>query len=348
MSNRYIHFTEEQKEQARQTDLVSLLRSQGEMLKRSGSEWEWKDGSQKVTVRGNLWFHQYEQVGGDAIDFVRRFMGKDYPQAVEYLLGECGGTLITSPPIQKEPPKPFELPPRNDNMRRVYAYLINRRGIDRDVVYAFANRGMIYESADYHNAVFVGYDQDGIPRHAHKRGTGSRSTFKGNVEGGLPEYSFHWTGQAEPAPNPRIDFSSKNLRNSPHPSQSGSLYLFEAPIDMLSFISLHSKGWRKHSYAACCGVSDRVLWQMLKDNPQINSVYLCLDHDEAGQKANKRISDALFVKGVTHEILIPNRKDWNEDRLAAGGNDPHYCADFFIPKEVKVEGEEKSCQALQL
>ena len=302
----YIHFTEKQKEQARQTDLADLLHRQGETLKRSGSEYEWKDGSAKVTIRGNLWFHQYERVGGDAIDFVRRFMGKDYPETMEYLLRDCEGTLTVSPPIQKEPPKPFALPPKNDNMRRVYAYLINRRGISRDVVYAFANRGMLYESADYHNAVFVGCDKDGIARHAHKRGTGSESTFKGNVESGLPEYSFHWVG------------TDKHL------------CLFEAPIDMLSFISMNPKCWKTHSYAACCGVSDRVLWQMMKDNPQIDTVHLCLDNDEAGQKAAKRISDALFVKGINHEILVPNRKDWNEDLL--------------YPEET----EEDECQALQL
>lgn len=79
----YIHFTDEQKEQARQTDLVSLLRSQGETLKRSGKEYEWRDGSQKVTVRGNLWYHQYEQVGGDAIDFVRRYYNKSYVMSTE-------------------------------------------------------------------------------------------------------------------------------------------------------------------------------------------------------------------------------------------------------------------------
>ena len=65
----YIHFTEEQKARARQTDLAELLRGQGEQLKRSGKEYEWRDGGAKVTVRGNLWYHQYEQVGGDAIDF---------------------------------------------------------------------------------------------------------------------------------------------------------------------------------------------------------------------------------------------------------------------------------------
>lgn len=306
MSTKYIHFTEQEKEQARQIDIAELLRSQGEALKRSGSEYEWKDGSQKVTIRGNLWFHQYERTGGDAIDFVRRFYNKSYPEAMEYLLGGCSGTLAVSPPMQKKPPKPFVLPPKNDNMRRVYAYLINRRGIDRDVLYAFAHKGMIYESADYHNAVFVGFDTDGVPRHAHKRGTGSQSSYKGNIGGSLPEHSFHWTGSSE------------------------KLYLFEAPIDMLSFISMHKEGWQRNSYAASCGVSDHVLWQMIKENPNIDFVCLCRDNDEAGQLANKRTSDALFLKGVRHEILVPIHKDWNEDLL------------------YLTEPEEESCPTLQL
>ena len=87
----YIRYTDEQKERARQTDIAELLRSQGETLKRSGKEYEWSDGGQKVTVRGNLWYHQYEREGGDAIDFVRRFMGKNYPEAMDYLLGESDG-----------------------------------------------------------------------------------------------------------------------------------------------------------------------------------------------------------------------------------------------------------------
>lgn len=287
----YIHFTDEQKEIARQTDIADLLRRQGETLKRSGSELEWRDGSQKVTVRGNLWFHQYDQEGGDAIDFVRRFYNKTYPEAMEYLLGGCGGTLTTPPPVQRKPSKPFALPEKNGNMRRVFAYLLNRRGIDRDVLYAFTHEGMIYESADYHNAVFVGFDQDGIPRHAHKRGSGSESTYKGNQDGSLPEYSFHWHGTSD------------------------SLYLFEAPIDMLSFVSIQKNGWKAHSYAAACGVSDQVLWQMMQDNPNIQRVYLCLDSDEPGQTAAKRISDKLFTKGIQHEILVPIHKDWNEDIL---------------------------------
>lgn len=302
----YIHFTEQQKTQARQTDIAELLRSQGETLKRSGSESEWMDGGQKVTIRGNLWYHQYEQVGGDAVDFVRRFYNKSYPEAMEYLLGGSGGTLAVSPSVQKEE-KPFVLPPKNDNMRRVFAYLLNRRGIDREVLYAFVHKGMIYESADYHNAVFVGFDSNGNPKHAHKRGTGSESSYKGNVSGSHPEFSFHWSGQSD------------------------TLYLFEAPIDMLSFISMQKEGWRQHSYAASCSVSDKVLFQTLKDNPNIRQVVLCLDSDEPGQTAAKRIADKLFVQGTASEILVPVHKDWNEDLLTA--------VSLSISKEQEVQPE---------
>ena len=114
----YIHFTKEQREQARRTDLANFLIHQGEKVRKSCSEYEWLDGSQKVTIRGHLWYHQYEQKGGDAVDFVRKFYNKDYAEAVEMLLNNCGGQIITSPPIEKSH-KPFQLPPRNDRMSRV-------------------------------------------------------------------------------------------------------------------------------------------------------------------------------------------------------------------------------------
>lgn len=286
----YIHFTKEQREQARRTDLANFLIGQGEKVKKSGSEYEWLDGSQKVTIRGHLWYHQYEQKGGDAVDFVRRFYNKDYAEAVEMLLNNCDGQIIISPTIEKSH-KPFELPPRNDRMSRVFSYLLLTRGIDKDVLYEFVRNKMIYESADFHNAVFVGYDSSGKPRHAHKRGTVTSNSYKGNVAGSQPEFSFHWHGTSD------------------------KVFLFEAPIDMLSFISMHKDNWKNHSYAASCSVSDRVLFQCLKDNPNIKNVFLCFDNDEAGQRANKCIADKLNSMNIQNEILVPTHKDWNEDIL---------------------------------
>lgn len=296
----YIHFTKEQREQARRTDLANFLISHGEKVKKSGSEYEWLDGSQKVTIRGNLWYHQYEQKGGDAVDFVRRFYNKDYAEAVEMLLNNCDGQIITSSPIEKDH-KPFELPPRNDRMSRVFSYLLLTRGIDKDVLYEFVRKEMLYESADFHNAVFVGYDSSGKPRHAHKRGTVMSNPYKGNVACSQPEYSFHFNGTSD------------------------KIFLFEAPIDMLSYISMHKENWQEHSYAASCSVSDRVLFQCLKDNPNIKNVYLCFDNDEAGQVANKRIADKLNSMNIKSEILIPIHKDWNEDLTLSEKGDERIC-----------------------
>ena len=286
----YIHFTKEQREQARRTDLANFLISQGEKVKKSGSEYEWLDGSQKVTIRGHLWYHQYEQKGGDAIDFIRKFYNKDYAEAVQMLLSNYGGQIVNLQTTEREQ-KPFILPPRNDRMSRVFSYLLLTRGIDKDVLYEFVRKEMLYESADFHNAVFVGYDSRGKPRHAHKRGTVMSNPYKGNVAGSQPEYSFHFNGTSD------------------------KIFLFEAPIDMLSYISMHKENWQEHSYAASCSVSDRVLFQCLKDNPNIKNVFLCFDNDEAGQTANKRIADKLNSMNIKSEILIPIHKDWNEDIL---------------------------------
>lgn len=285
----YIPFTEQQREQARRTDLTALLRQCGETIKRSGTEYMWLDHGQKVTIRGNLWYHQYEQVGGDAVDFACRFYGMDYPAAVNLLLGMGVPTVREN--VQPFEKQPFVLPPKQDNMRRVYGYLLTRRGISKEVLDAFAYRGLIYESSDYHNAVFVGMDKTGTPRHAHKHSTAAQGGFKGNAPGSEPEYSFHWAGGDD------------------------TLHLFEAPIDLLSFITLHSQSWRNHSYAAACGVSDRVLWQMLGDYPYIRQIYLCLDNDKAGWTAANRISEKLKSKCIDHKILVPSHKDWNEDLL---------------------------------
>ena len=79
--------------------------------------------------------------------------------------------------------------------------------------------------------------------------------------------------------------------------------------------AMRKENWKKHSYASCCGVSDHVLWQTLDDNPNIGYVYLCLDSDEPGQAAAHRISRKLSEKGIQSKILVPVRKDWNEDLL---------------------------------
>lgn len=309
---KYTRYTEQQKEQARMTDIAKLLISQGETLKRAGSEYEWLDGYQKVSIKENLWYHQYEQIGGNAIDFVCKYMNKSYPEAMEYLLGESTEPVTIKERLKIKESSPLELPQKNDNMRRIFAYLISNRGIDKTVLAEFVRRGYIYESAQYHNVVFVGFDKDGAAKHVSYRGTTSTSKFRGNAPNSKPEYSFHWHGQSD------------------------KLFLFEAPIDMLSYISMHNEGWQQHSYASCCGVGDHVMFQMIKDNPNIKNITICFDNDDGGKKATKRIQEKLAEMGIKSEVLVPIRKDWNEDLL--------------LPSESEEtnEMEVTLCQVLQL
>ena len=89
--------------------------------------------------------------------------------------------------------------------------------------------------------------------------------------------------------------------------------MFEAPIDLLSYISMHPDNWQTHSYVACCGTSPRPVLQML--NPDIKLVYLCLDNDDAGHAASKRMAALLQERGVMTQRLVPELKDWNDDLL---------------------------------
>ena len=184
----YIHFTEEQKQRAAAVDLEEFLRCRGEKLLSSGRE-KRLASDHSVTVRGNEWYDHAEERGGHAVSFVQRFYSLSYPDAVTMLLGgELGTAYPSAGERTEEPVKPFALPPANKDMRRVFAYLIKHRGIAKDVVAHFAKAGLLYEDAEYHNAVFVGTDAEGVPRHAHKRSANSYGkAFRLNVEGSDPD-----------------------------------------------------------------------------------------------------------------------------------------------------------------
>ena len=293
----YIEFTEEQKRRANEADLVALLERNGQHVKKVGSEYEWKDGDQTVSIKDNLWYHQYEQIGGNTVGFVRKFWGLTYPEAIQFILGEdIQSEQIKTNPIShshkyRPPDTTFRLPEKNDNMNRAYAYLVKTRGINKDIVRAFSQAGIIYESKGYHNVVFVGNDKDGNPRHAHKRSTLTNTVWRANESGSDNRFTFNWRGT------------------------SGRVFLFEAPIDMLSYITMFGDGWTEDNFIAACSISDSSLDQFIEDRPDITQVYICFDSDPPGQKAASTIQKKLSEMGINSEILVPTHKDWNEDLL---------------------------------
>lgn len=287
---KYINFTEEQKRRAGSVDLEEFLRCRGERLITSGREKRLaRDHS--ITVRGSEWYDHAIGRGGGPVSFVQRFYDMRYPDAVLLLLGgETGATYPSAKEKPVEAPKRFALPPSNRDMRRVYAYLMKQRRISKDVISAFARAGILYEDAEHHNCVFVGTDEHGVARHAHKRSTNSfGKAFRVNVEGSDPRYSFHMGGP------------------------ESSLYVFEAPIDLMSYMTIYPDRWLERNAVACCGTSLHPVLKMLELSPQISKINLCLDHDKAGQEACERMEGELHKLGYLTERCVSQAKDWNED-----------------------------------
>ena len=211
-----MYYTQEQIDRANQANLVSFLQGQGEQLTRAGQEYRWKRHD-SLTIRGNKWYRHSQSKGGAPIDFVMEFFGKSFTEAVELLTGEKGA----APPPDRPSPasfSDFRLPPRNPDNRIARNYLTAVRRIDEDVSGFFFSTGDIYEEAAHHNAVFVGRDEDGVPRYAHQRGTARN--FRLDVKGSDKAFNFCYRGEGE------------------------RLFVFEAPIDLLSFLCLFKRTGR--------------------------------------------------------------------------------------------------------
>ena len=274
-------YTQAQIDKANAVDLEKFLRAQGETLVRSGKEYRWK-AHDSLTVCGNKWFRHSQSKGGLPVDFVMEFYGKSFPEAVQMLTEEPGEVQPETDPV---PSPAFRLPLRNVTNANILSYLTQERKLSPSLVNFFIAAGDIYEDSSHHNVVFVGRDADGHPRYASSRGI--QEKFRQDVAGAEKAFGFA------------------------HRGTDKQLLVFEAPIDLLSFIELFPKNWQQHNYLSLGGVSGKALRQFLSERPDVERVFLCLDADKAGEDACKRLA-ALLPDTVSVTRIQPSMKDWNE------------------------------------
>ena len=274
-------YTQAQIDKANAVDLEKFLRAQGETLVRSGKEYRWK-AHDSLTVCGNKWFRHSQSKGGLPVDFVMEFYGKSFPEAVQMLTGEPGEA---QPEADSAPSPAFRLPLRNVTNANILNYLTQERKLSPSLVNFFIVAGDIYEDAAHHNVVFVGRDADGHPRYASSRGINEK--FRQDAAGAEKAFGFA------------------------HRGTDKQLLVFEAPIDLLSFIELFPKNWQQHNYLSLGGVSGKALRQFLSERPDVERVFLCLDADKAGEDACKRLVE-LLPDTVSVTRIQPCMKDWND------------------------------------
>ena len=274
-------YTQAQIDKANAVDLEKFLRAQGETLVRSGKEYRWK-AHDSLTVCGNKWFRHSQSKGGLPVDFVMEFYGKSFPEAVQMLTGEPGEV---QPEADPAPSPAFRLPLRDVTNANILNYLTQERKLSPSLVNFFIAAGDIYEDAAHHNVVFVGRDADGHPRYASSRGI--QEKFRQDAAGAEKAFGFA------------------------HRGTDKQLLVFEASIDLLSFIELFPKNWQQHNYLSLGGVSGKALRQFLSERPDVERVFLCLDSDKAGEDACKRLV-ALLPDTVSVTRIQPCMKDWND------------------------------------
>lgn len=279
------YYSPEDIQQAKQMDLLSYLRlfEPQELVHVSGNTWCTREhDSLKISNGKWNWFSR--GIGGrSALDYLVKVKNFPFTDAVGIILGRAA----EMPPVSRSEPQEEEkvllLPdPIEGHPFRVVQYLTDR-GIDRRLVEYCVERKLLYESRDYHNAVFVGYDAHGVARYAALRGT--MGAYKGEATGSDKHYSF-------------------SLCLSTDAEQ---VHVFESAIDLLSYVTLEirtGRPWKQDALLSLAGVFKQkhekvvpvALTQFLSDHPSVRRICLHLDNDEVGRSAAKGIAEGLEDK----------------------------------------------------
>jgi hypothetical protein len=182
-------------------------------------------------------------------------------------------------------------------------HYLAERGIDREILNYCIQHKLLFETKQYHNAVFVGYDKGGVMRYAAMRAT--KGPFKGEATGSDKHFSFII------APDP----------------DSSRVHVFESAIDLLSYATMEKlagRDWKRDALLSLAGVFKQkrekvvpvALRQFLDDHPAIRSLELHLDNDEIGRSAAKGIIEGLSDQPYEVINQPPSRgKDVNDQLL---------------------------------
>ena len=147
---------------AKEMDLLTYLRNYEpqELVHVSGNTYCTKEHD-SLRISNGKWCWFSRGIGGrSALDYLIKVKGIPFTQAAEIILGR----EAEKPPVfycQKERRHTELLMPElSETADRVEKYL-QGRGIHSVIIRYCLEHKLLFESADYHNAVFVGYDKDG-------------------------------------------------------------------------------------------------------------------------------------------------------------------------------------------
>ena len=288
-------------------DLLTYLQNfePGELVHVTGNTWSVRDHD-SLKISNGKWMWWSRGFGGaSALDYLVKVRGDPFTKAVEKILGQAAAepSIFTAKAKQEDRPKKLLLPERAADNERVRAYLAVR-GIDLRIIDACIERGLLYESLPYHNAVFVGFDMEGTARYACYRAA-SREKIMGDAAGSDKRYSFRIIGACG----------------------GDTVHIFESAIDLLSYATIRMRrglDWQAETMLSLGGVyapqSREGNWKMpialenlLKNAPEISTIAMHLDSDYAGRAASERLKQMLEGQYHIRDEPPEYGKDMNDE-----------------------------------
>ena len=270
--------------EAKRMDLLTYLREYepGELVKFSSNTYTTRTHD-SLKISNGKWMWWSRGIGGkSALDYLIKVRGMDFVQAVQTIMGNGSVSFPTCKNIKSYEEQPLLLPEKSPTADVVFDYLFGR-GIDYEIINHCLEQELIIESLPYHNAVFIGYDENKEPKYAAYRAT-NQSRIMGDCTGSKKQYSFRLTAE-----------------------NTGEVHLFECAIDLLSYatlMKLEGKDWRQFNLVSLAGVYSPkqkiedskvpvTLGRLLEKDKTIKRIVLHLDNDIAGRKATKALQTIL-------------------------------------------------------
>ena len=276
-------------QKAKQLDLLTYLRAYEphELVHVSGNVFCTKSHDSLKISRG-MWYWWSRNIGGKtALDYLIKVKGMNFREAVVLLSGrplpEDILTLKSNYEYKREiPPAAFQLPEKNETTHVIEKYLVGR-GIDLEIVRDCIDQGLIFESRNYHNVVFVGKNEQKKPVYATFRAA-NKSKIRGDIGGSDKRFSFRLAA-----------------------GQCGKVHVFEAAIDVLSYATLMKMAgmdWKSEPLLSLSGIflpkgngeiaMPPALEQYIYQYPDVKKIVLHMDNDVAGHKFAAAIARKLM------------------------------------------------------
>lgn len=293
-------FTEEEIAKANNTSLIDYVQRSGLKVEKAGDNYYHVKGFGGLYVDSlqNKWNCFSQSKGGGPIQLIMFLENKTWVEAVKHLLdrncSQYNYQEVKNYRRITEKKGDFILPEKNNTYKHVFAYLIQTRKIDKDIVNFLVKEKKIYEDKN-RNCIFVGYSEsENEPKYAAKHGTNTLQKYKGEVLNSNKAFPFLFGKKGD------------------------TVYVFESPIDAMSHATLakiQGLDWQNQYRLSLGGLSDMGLDSFLKENPNIKNIFFCLDNDNPGRTtAEKYIEKYKDIYNV--DIQKSNLKDFNEDLVA--------------------------------